>query len=122
LSLFLLRPHPHFSSLFDLDVNHIWSATNRAILDVFLALARRQIEWDDNLFATGIRSSVRWTDAAENGQNVPLLLVDEEIFSALETEVCGSTSSRQFFQQIHNSIQLLAHRYNLAAIFASFYF
>jgi hypothetical protein len=50
--LLLFRPRPHFGGALDLNVNEVWSATDRAVLDVFLARSRRQIDRDDNLLAT----------------------------------------------------------------------
>ena len=50
----LLRPHSYLPILFNLDMDDIRSATDRAILHVCLALARRQIERNDDLFATRI--------------------------------------------------------------------
>ena len=54
LILFSLSPHPHIPILFDYDVNHIRSAADRAILDVLLRAARRQIKPDHDLLAAGI--------------------------------------------------------------------
>jgi hypothetical protein len=45
-------PYPHFAGALDLHVNEVWSATDRAVLDVLLARSRRQIDRDDNLLAT----------------------------------------------------------------------
>ena len=52
--LFSFRPHPHIASCFDYDAKHIRSAADRAILDVLLCAARRQIERDHDLLAAGI--------------------------------------------------------------------
>jgi hypothetical protein len=44
-----LRPHLHFLFFGDLDVNNIGMAADGAILDVFLARSRGQVERGDDL-------------------------------------------------------------------------
>jgi hypothetical protein len=52
--LFPFRPHPHVAILFNLDVDHVRAATNRAILNVLLLCSGRQVDRKDDLFAAGI--------------------------------------------------------------------
>ena len=52
--LFSLCPHTNLATFVHLDVNHIRTATHRAILDVLLLLASRKIDRDYNLFTTRI--------------------------------------------------------------------
>jgi len=40
--------------LVDVDVNHVWAAANRAILNVTLVSARRNVERYDDLLAAGV--------------------------------------------------------------------
>ena len=49
-----LRPHPHVPVVINLDVNDIRAAADRAILDVFLAGSRCQVDGHDDLLAAGI--------------------------------------------------------------------
>ena len=52
--LLLLRPRPNLSVLVKLDVNHVGSAANGAVLDVFLDGSRRQVDGDDDFFTAPI--------------------------------------------------------------------
>ena len=46
--LFGRGPHPHITPFVNFDVNEVGAAADGAILDVFLALAGRRIDRNDN--------------------------------------------------------------------------
>src|SRR6516165_11986089 len=47
-------PYPHITVLFNLDVDDVRAAADRAILDVLLARPCRQVDGHDDLLAAGI--------------------------------------------------------------------
>jgi len=51
---FLLGPDTHLTAVLDFDVHEIWPAADGTVLDVFLALSRREIDRDDDFFAAGL--------------------------------------------------------------------
>src|SRR6516162_4296746 len=54
LMLLPLRPHPHVAILFNLDVDDVRAAADRAILDVLLARPCRQVDGHHDLLAAAI--------------------------------------------------------------------
>ena len=66
LHLFRLGPHADLAVLVDFHMDYIRPTADRTILDILLALSRRQVEWHHDLLATGI------TDV---GRFVPHLLM-----------------------------------------------
>lgn len=57
-SSFRLRPDPGLAVVVDFDVDYVWPATDRTILDVLLALARGHVERHDDLLAAAIADVV----------------------------------------------------------------
>src|ERR1700722_4923960 len=51
---FLLSPHAHAAVFLDLDVHHVGAAAHRAVLDILLALAGRDVDRHHDLLAARV--------------------------------------------------------------------
>ena len=72
--LLRLRPHSRFVVSVKIDVNHVCTTADGAILDVFLSGARRSIDGDDDLLATCIAGITRFVNhpGDSTGTTAPL--------------------------------------------------